>query len=90
MIFIYHFRFGDSERKDFLVNQSIAENPPPGSYSPLKKENTGFKFSTDSKNKPIKSDTPGPGAYKIPTSICEPQDRYIASSAKMNLEFKFV
>lgn len=87
---IWNFRFGSCERKDFLLNQSVAENPPPGNYSPKLKNNNGFKFSTDAKNKPIKNDLPGPGSYKIPTTIGEVPDRYIASSCKLNLEFKYV
>jgi hypothetical protein len=92
ILIIIHIRFGSCERKekDFLINQSIVENPPPGNYSPRTSAHTGFKFSTDAKDKPIKSDTPGPGAYRIPTTIGETPDRYIASSAKFNQDFKYV
>ena len=74
-----------------MVNVSMAENPAPGNYSPKVKQANGFKFSTDAKSKPTKNDTPGPGSYKIPTTIGETPDRYIASATgKINHDFKYV
>lgn len=53
------------------------------------KSSTGFKFSSDKKNKPIKSQTPGPGHYQIPCSIAHvPQ--YMVPNSKFNEEFKYV
>ena len=69
----------------------MSENPAPGNYSPKLKHGGGFKFSTDVKSKPIRNNTPGPGAYRVPTSIAETPERYISSSTgKFNQDFKFV
>jgi len=44
---------------------------------------SSFKFSKEEKIKPIKSETPGPGHYKIPCSIAD-----APSYVNTNSEFK--
>ena len=44
----------------------------------------------NSRYKKIKCDIPGPGQYRIPTSIVDVPNRYIATGGKFMEEFKFV
>ncbi len=84
------FRFGSSDRKDFLNTSTGALIPGPGKYSPEKlRTSNGFKFGQDDKNKPVKSDTPGPGQYHIPCSIVD-IPRYMNSGGKFQEEFRYI
>lgn len=52
------------------MNVSTNFNPAPDQYSPeLRKTSSGISFAKDAKNKPIKSEVPGPGQYEIPSSL---------------------
>jgi len=65
------------------LNNSINNNnnPAPGQYNlDLKKSNFSYKFTREAKNKPIKSDIPGPGHYHIPCSIVDVPKYYFPDS----------
>jgi len=87
---IIYFRFGSSGRDNFHLSSKNLHGPGPGDYTPKRKQSGGFKFSTDAKYKNIKKNIPGPGQYRIPTSIVDVPNRYIATGGKFMEEFKFV
>lgn len=56
------------------MNKDSALIPGPGNYkyyNPALDKGPYVKIGTEIRGKPIKSDTPGPGAYKIPVKIVD-------------------
>ena len=69
---LFHFRIGTSSRDD-NIKKAIRENlPGPGNYS-LKTERStpSFRFGTGKRVEERKNDTPGPGQYRIPNTMCD-------------------
>lgn len=83
------WRFGSSGRNN-VFNTNANKGPSPGDYNQMNKTSGGFKFGSDSRFKAIKKEIPGPGNYKIPTSIVDVPNRYMATGGKFMEEFKFV
>ncbi len=65
-------RIGTSNRDDY-IKKAIRENlPGPGNYSlKSEKQTPSFKFGSEQRGHVIKNDTPGPGAYRIPSTMCD-------------------
>lgn len=62
------YKFGSKERNSGLENKNSV--PGPGAYNTLLEENAkASKFGLDKREKLDRKNTPGPGAYEIPSSI---------------------
>ena len=61
--------------------------PGPGAYEPKANKNQGVIFTHDKRSKEKISETPGPGAYKVPVKIAD-VPKYLIP--KQEEAFKFV
>jgi hypothetical protein len=64
--------------------------PGPGNYN-FKSDKTspGFKFGTDKRGVTPKNDTPGPGQYRLPSSVGYVAD-YARSSSGFDSNYRYI
>ena len=82
------YTIGSSKRGS--KNRYLESVPGPGNYNyynPSLDKGPKVKIGTENREYKVKSDTPGPGAYKIPVKIMD-VPRYLIQNQKE--EFKFV
>ena len=84
------WKIGTSTRGDEIKKERKKNVPGPGTYKVRTKiKKGGFKFGTSNRLSYSVSQSPGPGAYRIPCSIVDVND-YTRAQGKFNPNYRYV